>query len=400
MRTQLIWLSALVALAACGSTRISVADDTPKPATSVPSGIRLILPPIIYAVPGVETNLYFDNVCLVLNPKNYDFDVEALRGQQFDECWSWVPTEKDIGDIGLKLTVRDQQNSVIATASTIVRIIPADAGADQPLSLLCIGDSLTHASVYPKSILDSCQAPGNPKLTLVGSHGAPVTEAGGVRHEGYGGWTALRFATHFNTMARTGDYKQRGSPFLYAQPTGAPKLDFTQYCKDVNGGKYPDRVTIFLGCNDVFGFRDEALEGGIDQILTHYDQILTMIHTSSPSTRIGVMLLVPPTATQSAFGYNYGSSQTRWQYKRNQHRLVERMQERYGKREAENIDLIPTHVNLDCEHNYPASQVFANGRSADKVTRLNNSVHPNTSGYQQIADSVYCWLKSTAKTGK
>lgn len=395
MQIRFVGLCVLFAVAASGIPGNVLAQETPPPSVSAPAGIRLALPPAIYAVPGIESNLYFDNVCLVVNPRNYVFDVDSPRGQQQAERWTFLPTDKDVGDYPLTVTVRDQQNAIVATAATMVRVVAADAGADQPLSLLCIGDSLTHASAYPQHILDSCQNPGNPKLKLVGSHW-PGATPGLVRHEGYGGWTALRFATHFTETARTGDYSKRGSPFLYAQPTGTPKLDFQRYCTDVNEGQFPDRATIFLGPNDIFSYQDDTLEAGIDKMLTHYDQLVEMIRTSSPSTRIGVMLPVPPAGTQDAFGSNYTNGQTRWQYKRNQHRLVERMLERYSKREAENIDLIPTYVNLDCEHNYPAGQVVANSRSTEKVMRLNNGVHPNGSGYQQIGDSVYCWLKATS----
>ena len=37
--------------------------------------VRLTLPPIVYATPGVEANVYFDNVVLVVNPANYVFDI-------------------------------------------------------------------------------------------------------------------------------------------------------------------------------------------------------------------------------------------------------------------------------------------------------------------------------------
>jgi len=392
---RFIYLSALCAIISSSFFGGVRAEDAAKPVpTSPPKGIRLILPPLVYAVPGVETNIYFDNVCLVMNPKNYAFDIDAARGSQFAERWAYTPTEKDVGDIGLKLSVRDSNNEIVGTASTIIRVVAPDAGADQPLSLLCIGDSLTHASIYPNGIYESCQKPGNPKLTFVGSHKARG-ETDPVRHEGYGGWTAHRFATLYTGTARTGEYQKRGSPFLYEQPDGTKKLDFVQYCKDVNEGKFPERVTIFLGCNDVFSAQDENLEARVTEILSYYDQLVAMIRTSSPATRIGVMLLVPAAATQDAFGLDYGNYQTRWQYKRNQHRLVERMMEHYGQRESENIDLIPTHLNLDCVYNYPTTQVFANARSTEKVTRLGNSVHPNASGYQQIGDSVYGWLKAT-----
>lgn len=375
------------------------ADDIPsstRPPTPVlVHDLRLVLPPLIHAVVGVESNVYFDNVCLIINPSNYIFDADCALGRQQAERWTAVPTEKQIGDHRLTITIRDQSNAVLAQAATVIRVIPADAAADKPLSLLCIGDSLTHASVYPQSILESCQSPGNPKLELIGSHWLGAM-AGPVRHEGYGGWTAERFATHFTATARTGDYAKRGSPFLYPQENGTPRLDFKRYCQDVNNGKSPNRVTIFLGPNDIFSYQDDTLEAGIDKMLKYYDQLVTMVRTESPSTRIGVMLPVPPAATQDAFGANYANGQTRWQYKRNQHRLLERMLDSYGKRSADNIDVIATFVNLDCQHNYPAEPVPANSRSTDKILRLNNGVHPSGPGYRQISDSVYCWLKATA----
>lgn len=382
-----------------GTGWVLAAEDAatpPKPGSSVSApNLRLVLPPLIHAVVGVESNVYFDNVCLVINPSNYVFDADCPLGRQQAERWTAVPTEKQVGDHALTVTIRDQSNAILAQATTTIRVAPAEAAADKPLSLLCIGDSLTHASVYPQSILDSCKPPGNPKLELVGSHW-PGATAGPVRHEGYGGWTAERFATHFTPTARTGDYSKRGSPFLYAQENAPPRLDLKRYCQDVNSGKMPDRVTIFLGPNDIFSYQDDTLEAGIDKMLKYYDQLLTMIRTDSPSTRIGVMLPVPPAATQDAFGANYTNGQTRWQYKRNQHRLLERMIAAYDKRSAENIDLVATFVNLDCARNYPAEQVLANSRSAEKIVRQNNGVHPASSGYQQIGDSVYCWLKATA----
>jgi len=356
--------------------------------------IRLNLPPVIHAVPSIEINVYFDNICLVLNPNNYAFDVHCNKGKQQRERWTFTPTEQDVGDQTLSIEVRDDQNQIIARAETIVRVVPANSGDGQLFSLLCIGDSLTHASVYPARILERSAPAGNPKLELIGSH---WVSPGPVRHEGYGGWTALRFATHFGETARTGEYSKRGSPFLYLQADGKPKLDFLQYCQDVNAGKSPTHVTIFLGPNDIFSFHDETVEAGIDTMLTHYDQLIEMIRKSSPSTRIGLMLPVPPAATQDAFGSNYASGQTRWQYKRNQHRLVEKMLERYGRRDSELIDVIATHVNLDCVHNYPNSPVPANARSSEMIIRQNNGVHPAESGYGQIADTVYAWMKSTAK---
>lgn len=392
----------VIALAiTCFSPPFASAQETLE---DFPGDIRLLLPEKIHAVPGVETNLYFDNAVLVIDPANYVFDITCRRGIQQNERWTFVPKPEDVGSHPLVLEVRDQQNAVIARASTTVEVVPADAGKGSDISLLIIGDSLTNASTYSEQVLRRCQATemGNPKLTLLGSRDTGID---GVTHEGYGGWTAERFATLYTGVARGGPYRDNGSPFLYkhgdpdglmlsgqgdADAASPVELDFARYCQAFNGGKAPDFVTLLLGCNDTFHGTDADIEDRIDNMLSHYETLLKMVRQFSPDIRIGAQLLVPPAATQDAFGANYQSNQTRWQYKRNQHRVVERMIESFGNRESENIFLIPSQLNLDCARNYPTAD---NGRQ-------NNGVHPSGDGYRQIGDSVYAWLKAQLAVSK
>lgn len=370
----------------------SLRGEDPSLPKNNPGTIRLLLPPVIPAVVGQECNLYFDNVSLVVNPANWVFDVDAPHGRQLVERWTWSPTEKEIGDHPLQLRVFNQENELVATAVSTVRVVAADRNHDQALSVLCIGDSLTHASVYTQRLLDLSAQPGNPQLTLIGTHW--TGDPGPNRHEGYGGWTARRFATHFTETARTGSYRERGSPFLYKDETGKTSLDFARYCREVNEGKFPDVATIFLGPNDIFHYNDQTIESGIDDMLLNMDLLIETLRKDNDVTKIGLMLAVPPASTQDAFGANYGSGNTRWQYKRNQHRLLERMIEKYSNREAEKLFLVPTYINLDCLNNYPAASVPPNSSSVVTITRLNNGVHPAKSGYQQIGDTLFAWLKS------
>jgi lysophospholipase L1-like esterase len=384
----------------------AMADNptTTPPAPSVPTGdfagkLRLTLPPIIYAVPGGECNVYFDNVALALNPANYAFDVTCKKGAQQVERWTFTPTDKDLGDHAFTLEIRNEANRIIGRASATVRVSVADAGKGQAVSVLLAGDSLTNASAYSKQLLDLCKKKGNPALTLIGTHGPggklkPDGTGGQNRHEGYGGWRAKHFATKFTGTPRKGHYKQRATPFMYPGPDGKPRLDFAAYCKEQNGGKGPDVVTIFVGCNDTFSASDGDIDKRINEMLTHYDTLVKMVHTAYPKTVIGAFLPVPPVGTQDGFGKNYRSGQTRWQYKRNAHRVVERMIAKYGNREKENIFLVPVNVNLDCMSNYPVKTVAKNAHSRKKVARQNNGVHPAREGYRQIGDSLYAWLKA------
>jgi len=355
--------------------------------------VYLSLPPAIDCVPGVEASVYFDNVTLVVNPANYAFDVTCEKGMQQAERWTFTPTEKDVGEYPFALEVRDQTNAVIATARSTLKVAPGDAGTGRTVSALLIGDSLTHASVYSARLLELCAGPGNPKLTLVGSH-VPNAETPENRHEGYGGWTAERFATHYTDVARTGPAKERGSPFLYEEADGGRRLDFQRYCDDVNGGALPDFVTVFLGCNDTFSATDDTIEARIDDMFVHLDALIAMIREASGDVRIGLMPPVPPAATQDAFGANYRCGQTRWQYKRNQHRVVERLYERYAGRDGDGITLIPAFLSLDCRHNFPQAEAPWNAHTTLTGLRLINGVHPAPEGYGQIGDAVYCWLKT------
>ncbi len=355
--------------------------------------LHFLLPPVIPAVPGRECNIYFDNLILRA-PYPRDFlavDVECLRGAQLQDRFTWTPAAGDVGDYGLTIRIFGPGDELLAEGTTIIRVYPPDAGAGQALTLLIIGDSLTNASVYPAELYDLCQGEGNPAVTLIGTN-QPLRDRPEVRHEGYGGWRASSFVSMWGPEARDAAGRRTRSPFLYERD-GQPVLDFQQYCDENNDGQGPDYVTILLGCNDNFGLKDANLETGIDDFERNMETLIAEIHRVRPDTKISVISLMPPSASQDSFGTDYGCAYDRRQWLKNQHRTLERSFVKYMGREAENIFFIPAYVNLDCVHNYPSATVPANARTDQQITRLNNSVHPAASGYKQMADSLYCWLK-------
>jgi hypothetical protein len=380
---------------------IAVSAD---PAPHLPGPARLLLPPVIHALEGLEANLYFENAFLLADPRQVLPDVNCGKGAQQNERWTWTPKAKDAGDHPLKLELKSDSNATVSRAATVVRVIPRKVASPAPpeRSLLLIGDSLTAASIYPEQILSLARGDGYP-LRLIGTRGPGVEEGkppGPVRHEGYGGWTAERFATHYTGKARGGPYRECGSPFLYQKnpgdPAEKPVLDFERYCAEFNGGTGPDFVTLLLGCNDHFGATDETIEDSITRFLHHTETLVAMIHRVRPETRIGLILPMPPAATQDAFGANHGSGQTRWQYLRNRHRVVERMTETFRGREDDHVFLVGAHLNLDPVHGFPSVKVPAHSRTAEPIVRQNNGVHPSESGYRQIGDAVYAWMRSFA----
>lgn len=389
------YVRTLVCVALVVQSLLASTCATEPSADDFPGDIRLTLPPTIYATPGVETNLYFDNAVLVANPANHIFDATCEKGYHYDDRWSFTPLAEDAGDYELVLAVRNDQNKVIARARTKVRVARPKAGAKNA-SLLAFGDSHLQRDFYLQRVLDSSIEDPELDLVLVGSRGAgnkPPTTA--LRHEGYNGWTAQAFVTREGPKPRTGFYvpAETASPFLY-EKCGKQQLDFRQYCADLNQGHAPDFVVIQVGGNDVWRANDDTIDATIDKIFEYYDLLVRMVHDVSPKTRVAITLLDPPSRSQHGFrNYKGTQKQTRWQYRRNQHRMVERQLARCAGRESENLDLLPVNLCIDCVHGFPLREYPINARTAAKEFRVYDGCHLSNEGYAQFGDEIYAWMK-------
>lgn len=349
-----------------------------------PSSIQLTLPPVWYGVPDAPVSLYYDNVVLTETPEQYRFEIRCNIGASEERRWTVTPKGKDVGDHTMVVMVKNAQGKVLEQAKTILRIAPKNAGAGRKLKLLIVGDSLTAATAYPNELARLLSSEGNPDWTML-SDNKPGAAASGVAHEGYGGWTWASFLTKHEPMPeRTPDgknWKKRSSPFVFIDANGKPALDIPRYLREVCGGQSPDVVTFLLGINDCFGAKTDdpaAMDKTIDGALDNAEKLIAAFHEASPQTVFAVGLTTPPNAREEGFEANYKGKYHRWGWKRIQHRLVQRMLERMGSREKENIYLVPTELNLDPIDGYP----------------VNNGVHPNGVGYAQIGTSFYAWLKA------
>ncbi len=350
--------------------------------------IPLELPPAVYAVPGIETNIYFDNLVLTINSNNYAFDVTCQKGRNDAKRWRFTPTAKDIGTYHLTLKILNSKNEVVGTGTTKIIVSPKKSGDGKDISLLIIGDSLTNANVYPTAIYNLMTKSGNLKLKMIGSHCGAGRKPGKIAHEGYGGWKWESFCTRWTDKK---NYHAK-SKFLTLK-NGTPALDFKAYIKKYANGKNPDFITIMLGTNDVFTATDDNIMKRIKKILSYADTFIAEIKMNAPNAQIGLALTVPPAFSQDAFGYNYKCNQTRWQYRRNQFQIVKTMIEKYGNGKVKNVSLIPAFVGLDCENNFPMQKEQLNSHNTQDIMRHCNGVHPDAKGYKQIADTFYCWLK-------
>lgn len=362
--------------------------------TSAPN-LRPILPSEIYAVPGVEANVYFDNIILSPNSRGLLWDVDCDFGTHQEERWTAIPTTEQVGDHPLKVRVVTPEVQTVVEMTTTLRVLDPKAGAERKVTMLCVGASGTAASVYTARLVALSAEDEALDLKLIGE-GGPGGDTGN-RHEGYGGWSCRTFVENWadgqDFVEQNGTRRRGRSPFLY-EVDGQPKLDFQRYLDRSNGGQPPDFITILLGGNDNFTATEADIEQRIDTMFSYLDQLIAAIRAAAPKAQIGIVPMTPPAASQDAFGANYGTSQTRWQYRRNQHRTTEREYQTYGRREAEGLYLVPVFVGLDTVHGYPTKTAPANAHTEMQIARMSNGLHPAPAGYNQMGDVIYCWLKS------
>ena len=184
-----------------------------------------------------------------------------------------------------------------------------------------------------------------------------------------------------------------GNPFWYGG------ISFSSYLSTLNQGT-PDIIIIGLGINDVFGeLTDANATARAETNLTALDSLIDSIKLAAPSVRIGLMCPTPP-SDQNAFGTNYGLNQPQARYKRNILLWSKVLINKYSNREiSQKIYLVSSNLNLDTVYGYPTTVQPVNARSPTITETVQiDSVHPNTAGFNQLADSIYSFIRFVSIT--
>jgi len=348
---------------------------------SLAGDLQLTLPPVVYATPDVPMSIYHDNIILTEKPESYRFEFRCPLGMSEPRRWTVKAEDKDVGDHPVEITIKDPSGQIVESGRLTLHISPRQAGEGKSLRLLIVGDSLTHASIYPNEIANMLKKPGNPKWSMIGTH-QPAAALPEVRHEGYGGWKWADFLTKFDPKpagVTAGPLARKStSPFLFADDGQKPVFDLPRYFRENSLGQPPDVVTFLLGINDCFAANPDSPDAKITDVLANAEKLIAEFRKAAPEALLAIGLTTPPNARQAGFTANYKDKYPRWGWKRIQHRLLQHMLKQFSGREAQNIHLVPTELNLDPLDGYPE----------------NNGVHPNPIGYAQIGHSFYAWMKS------
>lgn len=380
----------------------------------VPPFLKSGLPEIIYAVPGIECNIYFENVLDTAVYKNYACEVRCERGTQGEHRWFWTPDKTDAGSVfDLELSVFNDYGKMLSCSCKIVVAAEA-AEPERKFTLSLLADSGVGCR-YPDHILQVMQEQGFVNYIPVGSHSGAgkMAEPGEAMHDGYGGFSWKCFLNRWlysveelpevQNEAEAEQMRALGvvdTPKSNAYRLRSPLLklvegkvtaDLPGWLQKINGGNAPDYIVIQLGGNDIFMPRPEELDEKIVQVMENASKLLAELRKLAPRARIGVTTC-PLGCGQDGFGKNYDCMQSRFQYRRNAHRYNREITELVRNLGDEGITIIPLHQAIDPVDSYVTIETKAHARSSRNVIRFNNGLHPTREGGFQLGDAIASWL--------
>ena len=406
---------AVLLLPGCGIFPKTCSCPPPKAVSITPPRLKMMLPEVIYAVPGIETNVYFENIVDSATPRAYAFEVKCAKGVFGEKRWSWIPAKEDAGksfDFEVRLF-----NDYGMVASSKGKVVVANEPADRRknITLALLAASGVNCG-YPAHLLSVMREAGFVNYTPVGNHsggGRPVVK-GGVAHDGYGGFSWESFLNRWyysaeelplaqneaekeqmraigvRNLPKSQAYRLR-SPLLRVV-NGKRVLDIPAWLKKINQGKAPDFILIQLGGNDMFGAMAHNMDAKCNAAISNARKILAELRKHAPNATIGLMTGALGCG-QDGFGANYGSFQSQYQFRRNMMTYNRALDALVKELKDPKLKLIPIHQSIDPENSYITKSSPAHARTKKKITRDANALHPTKEGGYQLGDAIYCWLR-------
>lgn len=302
---------------------------------------EMVLPQKIWGVVSRKTRIGVNNLL-----KNFLADPPYLSatGPGTLSKTEWTDTPTNTSDDGE--TISFVQSRQTASAEYNVAPLATPGG----LSVLIVGDSTVYLAGFSGRVAALAAADGTPVLRFLGTQGTLPD-----RHEGYPGKDINWLHTHAD------------SPFYSGSGFDA---GYAAYC-DANGA--PDAVIIKMDVNDQWeDMTDAAVTNQINANMPHYDAVVDGILAKNPNTYIGIDIAGGP-KSEAAIKSDYGDTYSAYRTRRN----------------------FAMHTAAKIARTWDANVDLLNGGLAVSIPDgFLNSLHPDESGYQEIAISYYAWLKN------
>lgn len=328
-------------------------------------GVYLSLPENLYVVEGNRLEIFKKSIVHAINPDNYYLEAKIVSGEPngyfYDRVYIYDAQAGD-DNMTIKFTLKNDKLEVIDSKKSIITVVPKASSPSTNKTVLLIGDSFTQTVTYPNEL----------SRRLLGKEGVPIGDGlnnltfigtndfGGLPREGWSGKSWDFFLGN-------------DSPFYNSD---TDQIDFENYCA-VNGYSGIDYVVILLGTNSQSN--DITISSLFDKLIAYNPNIKGVITGKILPTPFGGAGSVGIQTNQMYFKAMASSLA----YNRRMEALVKK---KYNSTFIF-ADILPS---LDVENNMPYSEVPANFRNQTTLVKQGiNNVHPDTSGYLQIADVIY-----------
>lgn len=310
---------------------------------------KINLPTDIPAVVGKEINIYYNNIT-ELDLSKYQIKVSCTIGNPLTTKWNCTPTTA--GTYPITITIYEHFTKVIASVTSNIVVKDASVGTGITKTCLIIGDSFIGSGKISQHLIDLFGTDVM-DIQLLGTLGTAPNS-----HEGRSGWTAENFRHQTNPFCDGTDF------------------NFAKYMTDQSYSGV-DYVFIHLGNNDMFHYFDETqCINRIPAVVADFTAIINSIQAYNTNIKIGLMCTIPPNQSQDVYGAASASlsGQTSWRFDRNTKLWVQA--ELAQLCTINNVYPVPTNAVVDC------------------VNNISDWVHPKDTGYNQMGDMVYSWIKS------
>ena len=321
--------------------------------------IKLNIPPKIYGVSSREIALYLDNITS-LKLDNYIIRKVSGTGDLKSRNRIIYNIETNGWSDKTKLELYEENGNKIKDLEIPFKITGNNANSGINKKCLFIGDSFIANGVITSELLNLFSTDVM-NVQLLGTKGS-----GTNKHEGRAGWSSYDYVA-------TSSFNGSTNPFL-----NNGFFDFNYYITQ-NSIDTPDWVFLQVGIND--GWRN--MNG--TTIVENLQTMINSIKAYNSNIKIGISLQCPPYLGE------YGNNNLYEHLRRNKDN--ESVINAFKDKESDNVFIVPINVNLDCVYNFPMATTTINSRNSNTIQNCTDDTHPANSGYYQISDSYYCFLK-------
>ena len=321
--------------------------------------LNLVVPPKIYGVSNKEIALYLDNIT-ASKLDNYMFRKVSGTGDLKSRNRIIYNIDTTGWADKTKLEIYNDNGDKIKDLEIPFKIASETANDGIIKKCIFIGDSfIANASITSELVKLFDNDVMN--VELLGTRGS-----GTNKHEGRSGWSSYDYVATSSFNNFTNSFLNNGI------------FDFGYYINQ-NAIDTPDYVFIQVGINDIW----RPMNG--TKTTQNLQTMINSIKAFNSNFKVGIALVCPPYLGEYGVNNKYNHLK--------RIKLNETIIDAFSNKESENIFIVPINVNLDTIYNFTIGTTVINSRNSNTINDCTDTTHPAKSGYYQIADSYYCFLK-------